>query len=269
MNKIRVAIIEDEIPAARLLHSMIASLRPQWEITTVAGSIEQSVRWFAENPHPDIVFLDIHLSDGNSFLFIEQAQPQSMIVFTTAYDDYAIRAFTVNSIDYLLKPIHKERLAEAIAKFESLTARYFKELNTQVEVAEVVRSLSAFSDDSLRSPIGDKRYRTRFLIMAPDRFITLQVDDIAYIYSENKVTFAVTRQAREHVIDLSLDRLSEQLDPDKFFRTNRQTIVNIECITRIEPYFQGKVVVQVTPPFREKILVSKEKMSAFKLWLNY
>ena len=178
MNKIKAAIIEDEIPAARL---------------------------------PDILFLDIQLTDGNSFLFIEQAHPESMIVFTTAYDEYAVRAFTVNSIDYLLKPIHEERLLQAIRRFEGLTKKN----------------------------------------------------------SENKYTFAVTHKNREFLIDLALDRLCEQLDPDRFFRTNRQTLVCIDAIQRIESYFLGKAIVHVLPPFKDKIIVSKDKMASFRMWLNY
>lgn len=259
MSKIRVTIIEDEKPAARLLGNMITSLRPAWEVITLPGSIEEAVAWFAVNPHPDIIFLDIHLSDGNSFLFVEQAKPDSMIIFTTAYDDYAIRAFTVNSIDYLLKPIHKERLAAAIAKFEELTSRHSNEYNEQNNLLEVLQTLVH----------PDKKYRTRFLISGADKLLTLRVDDIAYFYSENKVTFAVTHQGREHILDHSLDRLAEQLDPDKYFRTNRQTIVNIDAITKIEPYFQNKVVVHTRPEFKDKILVSKEKLTSFKLWLNY
>ena len=112
MTKIKAVIIEDELPAARLLDKQLRELRPEWEVTVLPGTIEDSVKWFAEHPHPDILFLDIQLTDGNSFIFIEQARPQSMIVFTTAYDEYAVRAFTVNSIDYLLKPVHKERLEE-------------------------------------------------------------------------------------------------------------------------------------------------------------
>ena len=232
---IRAAIIEDEIPAARLLNHMLAELRPEWEILLLPGNIEEAAEWFSENTHPDLLFLDIQLTDGNSFLLIEKACPKSMIVFTTAFDTYAVRAFTVNSIDYLLKPIHRERLLE------------------------VLRSLS--------NPI--KRYRTRFLVSVGERLVTLPVGDVAYFYSENRVTFAVTKQGREHIVDFSLDKLSEQLNPDYFFRTNRQTLVGIEAIRKIEPYFQNKVVVDVIPPFKDKILVSKEKIASFKVWLNY
>lgn len=258
-STVRAAIIEDEIPAARLLRSMIESLRPSWEVVVLPGNIEESVEWFNNNPHPDIIFLDIQLSDGNSFVFIEQAKPESMIVFTTAYDEYAVRAFSLNSIDYLLKPIHKERLENAIAKFENLTSRFIKEFNENSQMLEVLQSLSN----------AEKRYRTRFLISGADHLFTLQVSDIAYFYSENKETFAVTSSRKEVIIDLSLDKLGEQLDPDRFFRANRQTIVSVEAIQGIEPYFQNRISITVHPPFRNKILVSKEKITAFKLWLNY
>ena len=250
MNKIRAAIIEDEIPAARLLNKMLTELRPEWEILVLPGNVEGAVKWYQDNPHPDILFLDIQLTDGVSFSFIEQANPESMIVFTTAYDEYAIRAFKANSIDYLLKPIDKERLGEALEKYEKLTSRFYKEFNKQGDILEILQNIT--------NPA--KKYRTRFLISG---------DDIAYFYSENKITFAVTNQNKEHIIDLSLDKLCEQLDPDRFFRTNRQTIVSVQAIQKIESYFLGKVVVKVIPPFKDKIIVSREKISAFKLWLNY
>ena len=130
MNKIKAAIIEDEIPAARLLRDTLLSLRPDWEVQLLPGNIEEAVEWFGQHPHPDILFLDIQLTDGNSFLFIEQAHPESMIVFTTAYDEYAVRAFSVNSIDYLLKPIHEDRLMQTIQRFEGLTKNYIHDFQS-------------------------------------------------------------------------------------------------------------------------------------------
>lgn len=266
MSKIRAAIIEDEVPAARLLHEMIQSLRPDWEVMILPGTIEESVEWFRSNSHPDIVFLDIQLTDGNSFMFIEQARPDSMIVFTTAYDEYAVRAFTVNSIDYLLKPIHQERLMQTIERFESLTEKYIRDFNRENRILEVLESLS---DNRGLSTAENKRYRTRFLISSSNKLFTLAVSEIAYFYSENKLTFVVTKNNKEYVLDFALDRLGEQLDPDVFFRTNRQTLVCVDAIQRIEPYFLGKAVVHVIPPFKDKIIVSKDKISAFKVWLNY
>ncbi len=259
MDKITACIIEDELPAARLLCNILKDIRPDWEITTLPGNVEESVEWFAGHPHPDILFLDIHLTDGDSFEFLEQANPSSLIIFTTAYDEYALKAFSVNSIDYLLKPIHRERLEEAITKFENLSPSNRKNLFPKDQLQELIAQFSR----------PEKVFRTRFLISGGDKFFTLQVEDIAFFHSENKITFAVTNQNKEHIIDLCLDKLKEQLDPDLFFRTNRQTIVNVNAIRRIEPYFQHKIVVHTIPPFKESIIVSREKVSEFKRWLNY
>lgn len=258
MRTIKAAIIEDEIPAARMLTNMIHALRPQWEITTIAGSVEESIEWFNENKHPDILFLDIHLSDGNSFSFLEEAQPQSMIVFTTAYDEYALQAFKANSIDYLLKPISKEQLNDSILKFEQRTASSNHE-ESKAEMMEIIQNIVQ----------PTKRYRTRFLIHTSTASISLLVKDIAFFYSEHKTCFAVTNSGKEHPLNISLDKLTAELDPDSFFRTNRQTIVCINAITKIEPYFLNRIVVTTQPPFKEKILVSKERASKFKQWLNF
>ena len=244
MTNLKVAIIEVEVPAARLLHSMLRRLRPAWEVMVLPGSVEEAVQWFAENPHPDLLFLDIQLSDGDSFSFLTSARPSSVIIFTTAYDQYAIRAFTVNSVDYILKPVDEKRLLEAIVKYETLVIL-----------------------DSLRH--REKAYRTRFLIAGGERFRPLEVSDVAYFYSENKITFAVTYTGQEHIVDLSLNKLVEQLDPDLFFRANRQVLLCVKAISHVEPYFNGRIVVFVKPPYKSQIIISEEKITAFKLWLNF
>ncbi len=255
---LRAVIIEDEFPAARLLASTLRRLRPQWNITTLPGNIEDSVHWFNSNPHPELIFLDIQLSDGNSFDFLSQARPTSIIIFTTAYDEYAVRAFNVNSIDYILKPVDESRLLEAIVKYETLIGG-----SCSPRPADYLENLL----ESLQAPV--KRYRTRFLIAGADRYRPLSVDDIAYFYSENKITFAVTHTAQEYTIDLSLNKLIEQLDPDQFFRANRQMIVGIHSIAHIEPYFNGKISVTVKPRHKTLVTISEEKVTAFKLWLNF
>lgn len=257
MDKLHAVIIEDEIPAARLLHSKVVRLRPDWQVTVLPGSVEEAVAWFEEHPHPDLIFLDIQLADGNSFDFLSVAQPSSVVIFTTAYDQYAIRAFTVNSIDYILKPVDEKRLLDAIVKYESLLC------STGWKSGDYLDGLL----DTLQS--NEKRFRTRFLISGAERFRTLQVADIAYFYSENKITFAVTHSGQEHIVDLPLSKLEEQLDPDRFFRANRQVLLCIDAIVHAEPYFNGKMVVSVRPPYKGKITISEEKMSSFKWWLNF
>lgn len=257
MNKLNVAIIEDEIPAARLLFSMISRLRPDWDLTVLPGSVEESVQWFGANRHPDLLFLDIQLSDGNSFDFLSSAKPSSIIIFTTAYDQYAIRAFSVNSIDYILKPVDEKRLQEAIAKYESIISEKTPRPENYLDVIL----------DSLQR--REKPFRTRFLIAGVDKFLTLQVSDIAYFYSENKITFAATYSGHEHIVDMPLNKLAEQLNPDQFFRANRQVILSINAIVHIEPYFNGKIVVSVKPPYKTQITISEEKIASFKLWLNF
>ncbi|RGN31634.1 LytR/AlgR family response regulator transcription factor [Bacteroides oleiciplenus] len=257
MSKLTAAIIEDEVPAARLLSTIIKRLRPEWEVIVLPGSVEEAIAWFSTHSHPDILFLDIQLSDGNSFDFLSAANPSSLIIFTTAYDQYAIRAFTVNSIDYILKPVDETRLLNAIVKYETLKSKDYQQ--TENYIKDLIQNLQK----------QEKTYRTRFLIANVDKFWALQVNDIAYFYSENKITFAVTKSGQEHIIDLSLTRLEEQLNPKRFFRANRQVIVCIDAIVHAAPYFNGKIILHVKPIYKDKITVSEEKVSAFKVWLNF
>lgn len=257
MNKLNAVIIEDEIPAARLLHSMVSSLRPGWNIEIIPGSVDDAVEWFASHEHPELIFLDIHLTDGDAFDFLSVAKPKSAVIFTTAYDQYAIRAFSVNSIDYILKPMEERRLSDAISKYESLRDLGWIRSSNYMETLL----------DALKHP--EKKYRSRFLISGVDKFWSLRVEDIAYFYFEGRTTFAVTPNGREHILDLSLNKLEEQLDPAQFFRANRQMILNVDAIDQAVPSFKGKIKVVVHPPFKSDIIISEGKASAFKLWLNY
>lgn len=257
MNKIRTIIIEDEIPAARLLYSSVTKLRPEWSVEIVPGSVDEAIEWFKSHDTPDLIFLDINLSDGDAFDLLTAAKPKSAIIFTTAYDQYAVRAFTVNSIDYILKPVDEQRLADALAKYEGMYQR-----GMLVDENYLNNLL-----DTLMSK--GKKYRNRFMISDGTRFWSLQVENIAYFYSEDKITYAVTANGREHVIDLSLSRLEEQLDPEKFFRINRQMILNIDAIEHARTYSKGKIKIVVNPPFKTDIFISDSRLAAFRLWLNY
>lgn len=259
-NNVRVAIVEDEVPAARLLKKMLLTLRPEWEVTHIGGSNEEAVAWFKANKRePDILFLDIELSDGISFEFLEEVRPQGMIVFTTAYDEYALRAFSVDSIDYLLKPIEMDRLRMSLEKFEKRTAAYFRQLNEKSNWKEFPQKIA--------NP--EKLYRNRFLMQRGKQMEVLLVEDVAYFFSENKITYAQTFKQGSMVVDYSLDRLGEELDPAVFFRATRQILLCSRAVGKIEDYFQGKISVSLTPEFKEPVLVSKEKAESFKQWLTY
>lgn len=258
---ITAAIIEDEFPAARLLKNMIHELRPTWDVLLLPGTIEESCAWFGSHPQPDILFLDIQLTDGNSFHFIEKARPQCALVFTTAFDEYAVQAFTVSSIDYLLKPIHKERLEESLARFEKYHARgLFSPEYSQTYLEHI---LSALGQNGTY-----RKYRQRFLITSPRRMYTISTPEIAYFYSEDKISFAVTFDGKSHILDLTLNKLEDQLDPELFFRANRQVLLSADSIEQIEPHFNGKMLLQLRPKTKEQILVSREKVGALKMWLN-
>ena len=258
MNQVvKIILIEDEPYNLRLLQEMIKKLRPGWEVVNTFESVKSSVDWLRKNPHPDLFFMDIQLADGLCFSIFDQVEIKSMVIFTTAYDNYAIRAFKVNSIDYLLKPFKEKDLQTAIEKFEN-----FKKLAGEdhmnpdySEILEAIRS-------------GEKKYRKRFLVSKGTAYYKLPVEDIAYFFSENRITTAVTFNRQNHVVDFSLEALEEQLDPDTFFRVNRQLIVNIQAIEKIENYFGGKLKVRLNPPFAGEVVVSRLKAMDFKEWVG-
>lgn len=253
----KIVIIEDELHNIRLLQGMLQSMRPDWEIVTTCDSVRQSVNWLKQNEEPDLILMDIQLSDGICFSIFEQVEVNSAIIFTTAYDNYAIRAFKVNSIDYLLKPIKEIELQNAIEKFEKSHSENSKS-TPEINYNEILKAIRS----------GNKEYRKRFLISAGYKYFKLDVQDIAYFFSENKITTAVTYSNNKHVIDFTLERLEEELDPDQFFRTDRRTFVNIDTISRFEDYFGGKLLVRLKAPFSEEISVSRLKASAFKIWFG-
>lgn len=256
MKEITAVIIEDEVPAARLLLGMVKEVRPDWDVQIVSGSLAQLTEWFGRHRHPDLLFLDIELADCTSFDLIEKVKPRSSIIFTTAYNEYALRAFRVNSVDYLLKPIDGRCLREAIVKFESTGRNLPLPEDYMDALVESYRN-------------REKRYRTRFLIPMTTKYVTLQVADVAYFGAEDGSTVATTYQGERFVINMSLTKLEEQLSPDLFFRINRRILVCVNAIMKIEPYFNGRMVVVLKPKTAEAVTVSEERISSFKLWLNY
>jgi len=252
-------IIEDEVPAQRFLSHLLHEIRPTWKETACLDSVESAVLWLNNHPSPDVIFMDIQLSDGLAFDILKEIEIEGMIIFTTAYDEYAIRAFKVNSIDYLLKPIKKNELANAIHKFETFSKKMFFNRNKVIDVGELLKAVTE----------AKPRYRTRFLVVQGEVFFPLPVEEIAFIFSRHRITSAVTFGGKRQVIDFTLDSLEEQLDPEMFFRANRHFIVNTKAVFKIHTFFNGKLLLETRPSFDEKLTISREKAQRFKQWLDH
>jgi two-component system response regulator LytT len=255
---IKVVIIEDELPAQRLLKETLQDVNFETELIGCLNSIKSAVKWFQNNPHPDIILLDIQLSDGLCFEIFKQVKIDSTIIFTTAFDEYAIQAFKVNSIDYLLKPIEKDELQTAFEKYQQYNTQFIQEKNSNIDFSELASLIKSEKTE----------YRKRFLIQSNESFFHLPVGDIALFYSMQGVTFAVTFEKREYPVNFSLESLKEQLHPDKFFKINRQFVVSIDAIKRVHSYYNGKLKLEIKPSHTEDIIVGKDKVAAFKRWLD-
>jgi DNA-binding LytR/AlgR family response regulator len=253
-----ILIIEDELPTRRLIKDMVEEARPAWNIAGCTGSVEETVEWLKENPQPELIFMDIQLSDGTSFEIFDHITINSFIIFTTAYDEYAIQAFRVNSIDYLLKPIDQKKLEEAIQKYERLLKENPLQSASPIDYEELAKAMAS----------GRTNYRSRLMVNLADGFQKINTSDVAWLVSSNKITTAVTFDRHYHVIDFTLDKLEKELDPTMFFRANRQYILNIEAIHKVENWFNGKLVVKTRPETEEKIVVSRERARSFKDWIN-
>ncbi len=262
---INVIIVEDEIRSGEMLRDMIMEVRPGWNIQAMLQSVHETVNWLNNNEHPHIIFLDIELADGNCFaIFDEVTVDNTGIIFTTAYNEFALKAFNLNSIDYLLKPIKQSDLERAVNKLDK-ALEILEKVNVDGKKGEKEINYKELALSIMKLKGG---YRKRFLISKREAFFKLSVEDIAYFYFDARVTFAVGFNGHQHIISQSLDKLDEELNPEMFFRSNRQTIVNIEAIEKFESYFSGKLVVKLVNTLNDKIMISRAKASAFKEWMN-
>ena len=250
----KALIIEDEVLAAQSLQKLVTEVAPDTEIVDVLQSIEESVAWFDENPMPDLVFMDIHLADGSSFAIFEKTQITCPIIFTTAYDEYALKAFEVSSIDYLLKPINRNDLERAMNKFKILVG----EKTGNNEAIEL-----------LLSQIGlKKNYKSCFLVPERDKLIPLPTSNIAYIYIDTKTVKTIALDEHVYYMSQTLDEIMSQLNPDDFFRANRQFIVARKAIKDITVWIGNKLSLNLLVKVPEKIIISKAKVSEFKEWFS-
>lgn len=247
-----VVIVEDEYLAARNLERMIESVDGSMKVVAVLQSVEESIEWFSLNSSPDIIFMDIHLADGDVFSVFEEVEILSPIIFTTAYDDYALKAFEVNSIDYLLKPIGKQALEKALNKLNRLSS---KQDNREL-VSRIVES------------IGESKssYKRHFLIPCKDKLIPLAITEIAYIYTEYKMMRIVSFSGKRFNLESTLDELMSCLDPAQFFRANRQYIVSHQAIVDLTVWFGGKLAVNLSVETPDRIIVSRARNRDFRNW---
>ena len=249
-----IIIIEDEKPAARLLERKIEKLG--YSITTLLHSVEESLLWFQSNPHPDLIFLDIQLSDGLSFEIFEQIDIKSAVIFTTAYDEYALRAFKLKSIDYLLKPIDEEELATAISKFEN-----------QFQVNRVSNLDFEAIKRMLVNPIS-KEYRKRFSVKIGQQIKVIDVAEIECLYSENKGTYIHTFDNRDYLIDSSLEVVEAELNPNDFFRISRKYIIPLQSVKEIQVYSNSRLKISLPTYKANEVIVARERVTDFKNWLG-
>lgn len=249
-------IIEDEPLSARRLKNLLTDINPLIKVENILDSIETSVRWLIKYPHPSLIFMDIQLSDGLCFEIFKRVVIRTPVIFTTAYDEYALDAFKVNSIDYLLKPIDKDELKRSLQKFEEMRNQY--------------RGVPDVLIDKLLSALeGDPRlYKSRFLLKSGQSMVTVFDKDIAYFVSDRKLTFLVTYDGKKHPMDETLEELERQVNPREFFRVNRQFLASIESIVSVHKYFNGKLKLHIKPPTDLEVIVSREKMKTFKNWLG-
>jgi len=248
----KVLIIEDEKPAAQRITKLVRGLDKEIEIVEVIDSVEDAITWFESNPMPALTFMDIQLADGLSFEIFQKVQVEAPIIFTTAFDQYAIQAFKVNSIDYLLKPIQKDDLNVSLEKFKKSNSK---------------RSIDPAILNELLSSVRNKKQRASILVKQGSGLVQLKVSELLYAFSEDGITFGVAADKR-FMIDETMDQLFHSLDPNTFFKINRGQIVSRTSITKIEPYFNHRLKIDITNPKDQEFIVSRLKTKEFKEWLN-
>ena len=247
-------IIEDEKPAARLLQRKLQKL--DVEVGVMLHSVEESIEWFTINKHPDLIFLDIQLSDGLSFEIFENIDIKSAVIFTTAYDEYALRAFKLNSIDYLLKPIDEDDLQVAVAKFKS---RLPMQETLQLDFDQIKKMLS--------NPF-DKNYKKRFTVKIGQHLKVILIEEIECFFSENKGTYLHTFDNRNFLIETTLELLEQDLNPSEFFRVSRKFIIPLKAIKEIVVHSNSRLKVILPTYKEEEVIISREKVVGFKKWIE-
>lgn len=255
-----ILIVEDEDLAVKKLKKTLLSVDETATIVGEADSIKTTVNWLQSNPSPDLILMDIELADGQSFEIFNQVQVKSPVIFITSYDEYALKAFKVNSVDYLLKPVQKEDLQAALEKYHDMKKMYTAEPARQVLIEDLVKEL--------QQKLQTKEYRKRFLVKHGQKLVSVEVDDIAYFFSDGRLNFFKTTDNKKFVVDYTMDELNDMLDPDKYFRISRSFFISVNSVAQIHDYFGNRLMLQLKPETEKEAIVSREKVTEFKNWLG-
>jgi len=259
---IKILLVEDEKPAAKRLAKIITEHCPQSQILAIIDSVEETVEWLNTNKNPDLIFMDIQLADGLSFSIFKKIKVDAPIIFTTAYDQYAIKAFKVNSIDYLLKPIDIEELKNAWQKFLNLRSKHQKDSQSNSQ-NELVHLLANFQQQ-LQNP----KFKERFLVKLGEQYKYILTQNIAYFKSEQGLSYLATKENKMVIVDEKMDDIENLLNPTIFYRINRKYIVHIEAIHKIKSYTNSRLKLTLQPNVSDDIIVARERVHAFKEWLD-
>jgi two-component system, LytTR family, response regulator LytT len=254
----KLLIVEDEELAVKKLHKMLVSMDKEIEVMANTDSIASSVEWLQNNVTPDLILMDIELLDGQSFEIFNQVEVKSPVIFTTSYDEYALKAFKVNSVDYLLKPIQKEDLAAALDKYKKMFVS--TTVPAPINMDELVKEL--------QQKLQPKEFRKRFLVKNVQKLVSIEIEDIAYFYSDGRLNFFKTNDNKKYVVDYTMDDMEEMLDPEKYFRISRSFYVSINSVEQIHDYFGNRLILTLKPAVDKEALVSREKVTEFKRWMG-
>jgi DNA-binding LytR/AlgR family response regulator len=256
-----ILIVEDEELAIKRLKKIITAIEPDIQIAGITHSVKATVDWLKNNPSPSLILMDVELTDGQSFDVFEQIKVNSPVIFITSYDEHALKAFKVSSIDYLLKPIEKEDLESALRKHSEMKTLYSSDRLPGAENID-------FLLKELKQKLHKKEFRKRFLVKHAQKMVSVEVEDIAYFLSEGRLIFFKTYGNKKFIVDYSMEELEEMLDPEKFFRINRSHMVSINSVEQINEYFGYRLQLNLKPAEDKEVIVSREKVTDFKKWLG-
>jgi two-component system response regulator LytT len=256
----QLLIIEDEGLAVEKLFKTIKEIDASLNIVGITDSIDASVEWLQHNPAPDLILMDIELADGQSFEIFNRVDVTSLVIFTTSYDEYAIKAFKVNSVDYLLKPVKKEDLIASFQKFHKLKTLYAGNALPMPDFRNLVKELQEQNKP--------REYRERFLVKHGQRLISVETNEIAFFYTDEKVNFFKTKNNMKYIVEYTIDELENFVHPKKFFRINRQFLIAVHCIENIHNYFNGRLLLQLKPSSDKEVIISRERVNDFKEWMG-